>query len=330
MVRNPYDLTQIFRRYRMRVIRINRQDDCYLIETNRGTKELREWPRVDVLRWSFSWREQMARQGHRDVERFIRTRDAKPYVIINKKGYTLTDHLPASKTEGATAEQIRLYGRMAGWMHTAQSSHPFPYSADLFRRELTYMKAEQEKARSWHHLLSRKDHFASEDATWVAHQLAPLLERMERSVQLLSSPQLNDDFLTVSHSRLGWENWSWHNDKWILRGFYAPALSIQHRDTASFLRDLYLDSGDFHRVDAFLDGYEENRRLRYEEYLLILSFLLFPGSAWSEVEQYLAGHATGAEAFASVQEAFRQQQKLDPLLRHLAARADQARSVRVR
>jgi hypothetical protein len=79
------DLSEVCQHYRARVIRVTPLDDCYLLETNRGPKELHIWPRVDVMRWSFAWRERLARQGFRDLERFIRTRDSKPFLVVGKR-----------------------------------------------------------------------------------------------------------------------------------------------------------------------------------------------------------------------------------------------------
>lgn len=330
MLQGNKELSQVCQRYRARVFRITPKHNHYLIETNRGPKELHVWPRVDVLRWSFLWREQMARQGYRDVERFIRTRDAKPYVVLGKTGFSLTDHLRRADSYSPSAEHARICGQAVARMHRAQSAQPFPPTDDLFSREQSHAVGEMNRARELYDAFRSRKAFPDETDKWVASQFVPLLERMKRSVELIHSPLIVRDRLAVSHSDLGRENWALVGGRLILRGFYRPALSVQQRDTARFLRQLYLEKQDMSIVDAFLDGYEEHKPLRYDEYVLLLAFMAFPRRAWETVErlavQSLKGEPTDREEQTEhLHQRLLEQQAVDRLLAHIAHRAERAR-----
>lgn len=320
MARERIDLTEVLQRYKARVIQITPQDGYYLVETNRGPKELRMWPRIDVMRWSFAWREQMARQGNRDVERFIRTRDSKPYLVCGKKGFTLTDHLRHTDPLRPTPEMVRKSGRLVARMHAAQQqNHLFP-SSDFLRQEQLYAASEANRARAL-----EQEWYLRDDR--VAEVFPPMLERMERSVQLLSTKQVNPEQLAVSHRDLHHDNWGVVHDKLILRGFYRPSLSVQQRDVACYLRELFLQHKEEQLVDAFLDGYEEEKPLQYGDYTLMLAFMAYPSDVWRSLERYITHvREQGVASTEELDQTLARQQLVDRLLRHVAHRAERARS----
>jgi len=322
VIANRMDLTQICQKYKARIIKVVPLEDYFLVETNRGTKELREWPRVDVLRWSFQWREQMARNGHRNVERFIRTRDAKPFVVVGKKGYTLTDHHRSVQTYLPSKEHAHYCGQLVAKMHEAQSSFQLPVAFDLMKREQHLFVQEAQRARQMYQDLKSREAFPNERDKWLLSQFPALLERMERSAEMLSAIDLPDDLLAVSHRYLGRENLGLINEKVYLRGFYRPHLSIQHRDTAEYVRQLYIEEENLDQIDAFLEGYEATKPISYKEYALLLAFTAFPREVWRGVEECLHSVDNAEEAHDRLMEKVKQQQKVDRLLQHIALRAE--------
>jgi len=320
VARERIDLTEVLQRYRARVIQITPQEGYYLVETNRGPKELRMWPRIDVMRWSFAWREQMVRLGSREVERFIRTRDAKPYLVAGKRGFTLTDHLRHAQPIPPTPEIVRESGRLVARMHRAQQhNHLFP-AADFLKQEQLYVSAEARKARSL------EEEWCTRDER-VAEVFPPMLERMERSSELLSSSRVDLEQLAVSHRELRRDNWGLVNQKMILRGFYRPSLSVQQRDVAGYLRDLFLQHEDEQLLTAFLDGYEEEKPLRYGDYTLMLAFMAYPADVWQSLDRYITNvREQGSPSLEELEQTLSRQQLVDRLLRHVALRAEHARS----
>lgn len=318
-------IERICQRYKARVIQIRTIDDYYLVETNRGPKELRAWPRVDVMRWSFAWREQVARQGFRDVERFIRTRDAKPYVVSGRWGYTLTDHVRQQEGLFPSLEQMGACGQIVAWMHNAQLTQRLPIAVELFNKEVTLLALEEKRASELARELEGQLNRLTDQELWVASQFYPLLQRMRKSVELLGTAILDESLLAVSHRSLGTDNFCLLDGRIFLRGFYRPALSVQQRDTSAFIRELFLASASTEAIDAFLDGYEGQKHFAYQDYLLLLGFLAFPGEPWKKIEQYFTqprGLPTEA-AVLQIENALRDQQSLDELLQHLAKRAEQ-------
>jgi Ser/Thr protein kinase RdoA (MazF antagonist) len=328
VARERIDLTQVCRRYKARVIQITPHDDYYLLETNRGPKELRLWPRIDVLRWSFAWREQLAREGIREVERFIRTRDAKPFVVAGRKGFTLTDHLRGAEPLDPSPANAGRCGRIVAKMHETQQANHLLDAAELLKKEQGFAVAETKRAQRMQQEFVTRHAFLRERDKWVASLFAPLLERMERSAELLSAARIDPDTLAVSHQQLEKENWVLVNNKVFLRGFHRPALSVQLRDVAGFLKQLYAESEDLERVDAFLDGYLSEKPLGYEDYKLLLAFMAFPQDTWNSVEQYVSNvlEERKEQTPNGIEQALVAQVRIDRLLQHIAHRAEEARS----
>ncbi|MBO8163807.1 MAG: phosphotransferase [Brevibacillus sp.] len=322
MARERVQLKEICQRYKIRVIDVEAMNDHYLLETNRGPKELHIWPRLDVLRWSFAWRERLARQGFREVERFIRTRDAKPYVIIRKIGYTLNDHLRDACPLSPSLEHAFRCGQLVARMHQAQAASDYPYVPELLKREQNRTALEVKRARELYRQLEMRAGELDPARGWIARQVPPLLERMERSAELLASPLLTDEWLAPSHPDLGLENLAWVDGKLFLRGFWRPNMSVQPRDIAFYLQQLYQQGRSLDLIDAFLDGYEQIKTVRYRDYLLLLAFMAFPEQAWRQVEHAInAPSPDDQEAVSAIRQTLRQQQELDQMLTHIAGRA---------
>lgn len=320
------DLQEICQQYRARVIRITPLEDCYLLETNRGPKELRVWPRVDVMRWSFAWRERLARQGFRGLERFIRTREAKPFVIVGKRGVTMTDHQRHIEACPFNAEIASQTGRVIGLMHAAQQESPLLSGEEYLQQEKLKAEAAWSRAKALFASYRNNRTIQHEGDRLVAELMPSLLQRMERSYSMLSHPSIAVDQVGVSHRYLSRDNWGMVNDKLFIRGFFRPALSVQLRDVANYLREMYLIHGDLSQVDTFLDGYEEKKPLTYGEYTLLLAFMARPREVWKSVEEYVTRLSHGQQApTTGIERALDSQQAVDQLLRHIADRAERAR-----
>ncbi|QRG69388.1 phosphotransferase [Brevibacillus choshinensis] len=321
------DLSEVCQNYRARVIRVTPLDDYYLLETNRGPKELHVWPRVDVMRWSFAWRERLARQGFREVERFIRTRESKPYVLVGKQGVTMTDHLRKVDSYPSTVYTSYQCGRVVAMMHQSQQESNLLAGIDYLQQE--QMKAETEWTRAKALVESFRSKYRREkgEKRWVAGLMDPLLQRMERSTIMLGSDSIAADSVGVSHRDLFRDNWGLVSGKLHLRGFFRPALSVQQRDVASYLRDVYLRNQDLQQVDSFLDGYEEVKPLSYGDYTLLLAFMARPREIWKSVESYVKRVAVNEDVpITGIEQALLSQQSIDTLLRHIADRAERPRS----
>ncbi|MGD8188786.1 phosphotransferase [Brevibacillus ginsengisoli] len=319
------DFRQICGRYKARVFQIKPVHDYYLVETNRGTKELREWPRVDVMRWSFAWREQLARQGFRDVERFLRTRDAKAYVVAGRKGYTLTDHLHKQQEFSPVEGQLVECGTIVARMHQAQLSQRFPVAIELFQKEMALFSLEENRAYEHLQVLHNQYEELTDGEKWVFCQFNPLLERMRKSLELLEGAVSDESLLAVSHRSLKPDNFCLiDGGRLFLKGFYRPVLSIQHRDTADFIKQIFLTTGSLDAVEEVLNGYEKQKEIKYQDYVLLLSFILFPGDSWKKIEQFfsLPTEMRTDEAVLQIKNSLQEQQALDRLLQHIAVRAE--------
>lgn len=320
------DLSEVCQHYRARVIHVTPLDDFYLLETNRGPKELRIWPRADVMRWSFAWRERLARQGFRELERFIRTRESKPYLIAGNRGFTMTDHQRHIEACQPGEDLARQCGRVIGMMHQAQMESPLLTGAEYLQQE--QMKAESEWMRAKAMFEPYRSKYKREkgERRWVADLMSPLLQRLERSATMLTHESISPEAVHVSHRDLMRDNWGIVNGKLYLRGFFRPGLSVQQRDVAGYLRDMYMTHGDMKQVDAFLDGYEAAKPLRYGDYTLMLAFMTRPRELWRSVESYVARASGNQEAsMGRIEQALREQEAVDLLLRHIADRAERTR-----
>lgn len=321
------ELNEICQQYRARVIRVTPLDDCYLLETNRGPKELRVWPRVDVMRWSFAWRERLARQGFRGLERFIRTREGKPYVIAGKRGVTMTDHHRRIEPCQPGVEMARQCGEVIGMMHAAQQESPLLNGTEYLKHEQLKAESEWNRAKALFASFRREDKKKLRGERWVAELGPTLLQRMERSYTMLSHPEIPQDSIGVSHRDLTRDNWGIVDERLFIRGFFRPALSVQHRDVAGYLRELYLTHEDLEQIDSFLDGYEEKKAISYGDYTLMLAFMARPREVWKSMESYVKQLEHGPQVpTTAIEQALECQQTVDVLLRHIANRAERARS----
>lgn len=320
------DLSEVCRQYRVRVIRATPLDDFVLLETNRGPKELRIWPRVDVMRWSFAWRERLARQGFRGLERFIRTRDAKPFVIVGKRGVTMTDHLRHIEACRPGEELAFQCGRVIGMMHAVQQESSLLSGAEYLQQERLKAEAEWNRARAMAESYRKGIGRESGRRRWVGELMGPLLQRMERSATMLSHPGINPDTISVSHRYLTRDNWGTVNEKLYLTGFFRPALSVQLRDVAGYLRELYLTHGELGQIDSFLDGYGEEKPLSYGDYTLLLAMMARPREIWRSISAFVEKAVQGERVpTTEIERALDSQQMIDLLLRHIADRAERVR-----
>ncbi|MDN9012556.1 hypothetical protein [Brevibacillus laterosporus] len=324
MAKEQLDISPICKRYKLKTTKITPKVDYYLIETNRGTKEIRVWPRIEYMRWSYGWREQMARQGVKNVERFIRTKDSKPYVVSNKKGYSLMDHHRVAEPIAYTIDNMLECGRITAQMHLAQQAQSLQIGGELLRREQLHAQQVLDRTKKFLKQWER-DQNAKKRNKWGS--LFPsILERMERSATLIQSVSLPDEVLAASHKELSRKNWVMVDDQVFLRGFYKTSLTVQHKDTASFLHEIALDGGDQALVDAFLDGYEEVKPLNYEEFRLLLSFMAYPQELWRTLEKVLqANTKEDKQATEDVKQSVMRQRELDYHLQRLAKRAERGR-----
>lgn len=320
------DLNEVCRHYRVRVIRATPLEDCFLLETNRGPKEIRIWPRVDVMRWSFAWRERLARQGFRNLERFIRTRDAKPFVLVGKRGVTMTDHLRHIEACQPGEELAVQCGRVIGMMHAVQQESPLLAGAEYLQQEKLRAEAEWNRAKAMAESYRQSIGRESGRRRWVGELMTPLLQRMERSATMLSHPSITPESVSVSHRYLTRDNWGMVNEKLYLTGFFRPALSVQLRDVAGYLRELYLTHADIKQIDSFLDGYEGEKPLSYGDYTLLLAMMARPREIWKSISSFVEKAAQGERvSTAEIERALECQQSIDQLLRHIADRAERAR-----
>ena len=320
------DLYEVCRNYRVRVIRVTPLEDGFLLETNRGPKELRVWPRVDVMRWSFAWRERLARQGFRGLERFIRTREAKPFVIVGKRGVTMTDHQRHKEACQPGEELAFQCGRVTAMMHAAQQESPLIPGAEYLQQTRLATESEWNRAKAVAKTYLQAMDRQSGRRRWVGELMSPLLQRMERSVHLLNHPSISPDAVSVSHRDLTRDNWKMVNEKLFLTGFFRPALSVQLRDVAGYLRELYLTHADIGQVDSFLDGYEREKPLGYGDYTLLLALMARPREIWKSIAAFVEETAQGErKSTREIEQALEIQQSVDVLLRHIAERAERVR-----
>jgi Ser/Thr protein kinase RdoA (MazF antagonist) len=312
-------LGEVCRRYRLRVIHMQPLARSVLVETNRGTKELRAWPRLDILRWSHAWREQMAKSGHRNVERFIRTRDGKPYVVLGRTGYTLTDYARNAKPAPFNRDTAYEIGRLVGTMHLAQESCPFPQVQDVFHREQDHIREQIRLTREWENQEWENGDVPNE--AWLRTQLPLVRERMEKAAAFLTT-RVREDGLSASHDTLRPENVSDTGRGIRLGGLFPRHVSVQQRDTAHYLRHQYLQHADPVCVHQFLDGYEEVKPLKTDDYVLLLAYLMYPLEAWKQIRICLQDKDGQESRRELVRNSLRRQLLAEELIRHVADRAE--------
>ncbi|GAB7388683.1 hypothetical protein BSNK01_25210 [Bacillaceae bacterium] len=263
-------LREVLPRYSLRVFHIRPLLTGWEIETDRGRKRLEMWPDKEQLEWSFAWREGVAKNGFRSVERFIRTKEGMPYVWAESRGFALVDHVSGTAPNPTDRNDCRRMGNILAMLHQAMEECPAPATASGVRQvqrmetEIAFMREILKRPESIPH--------------WAARNGRPLLERMQRAHRFLAGMSEGENgTFPASVSAFTPVNMAKGADFWYVHGFRPSCAAPRYQDMAQLLKCVYLESGrDDGAVKAVLAGYAERRPFLLSDVKKLLAYLLYP------------------------------------------------------
>jgi len=324
-------LQNIARHYTFHVFHALFMKQGYRIETNAGPKFVSIWNDFDLLEWSFHWREQLANDGIRQVDRFIRARSGMPYVTLFEGQYMVVQDIydanPLRLEEDKMFEKL---GHQLGYLITACKRIRHQSAANDYIQSI--------KRYSQPHINQMKRGIAAIKEASLQGILSlhwPSVEkRWKRAEALLNHLKLQHKKSDLAY---GWAvpHITLTDYKIFEQGYWglAPGKSpaICHASLlAQLLLQLWLDNqGNTTRMKLFLEACETAYTFSSTDRLVTLAELIYPSHLLQTIQAALEPNDQ-QEKFVSVwMEACSQQEKLDQLYEWFARRVDQYREERL-
>lgn len=289
----------------------------YRIETNVGSKYISVWRKEESLRWSFLWREELAKKGFRLVDRFIRTREGEPFVKVQEEYVVVQDLLLGEPIRLEEESTIQL-GTLMGMLFNTFREIAVPVTEDsqtahfIDKTELDSYKKEVSIAPKsmFTHLV--RMHWRS------------LEQRMKQAKALSSTKQEGKPIWALPNLQL--EQWKRLENS--LLGFSTPEQEpvLHVRSIAQFIQEMYLKQREsLELVERFYREFEQVYRPTLEEQYMILAYFIYPASFFSILQKYFRYGFTDEECTELWMNECEIQEKLDQLHLWFARHIDRLR-----
>lgn len=321
-------LKRMLATYKLKVLRSQPLDDGYLIETNKGKKFVSVWENAELLKWSNGWREQLYKQGHEAVERFLPNGNKKKYIRFQGKFFVLTEapdgRIPNPLMEADCMDMGEIYAdyhraldRMEPVISLAKSS---AFEENFFSDGSTTIK------KVMQNIEQKKDPSLVDE---VIYSNLPLLyKRIRRASQLWEGIKEAVAYFPLSVVTFRLDQLIQTENGWQIRGGYDQGLAPLHQDTVCLIRQIYEKSDwNVSGVLHFLKRYERKRELSDNELVYILVQLAVPLEVWQHVNHYLTVQELNEEQIHEMAEAIRLQRYWDELALQVGRYIDQRRKV---
>lgn len=317
-------LKKLVATYKLRVFRVESYENGYLVQTNKGKKLVSIWENAELLRWSNSWREELFKQGHNQVQRFLTNKNKKKYIRYQGKYFALCDFPDGRTIDLKSEEECRTAGETFAKFHLAldridqkvTSGSSANLSEDYFTNGSTaikqVMQAIEQKANP--NLIDE-----------VIYSNLPLIyKRFRRAHQLWEGIQESISYFPLSLNQFHLNQLIHQGKEWFIHGGMNQALSTIHQDTVHLIRDIYQESDwNLQSVTAFLDGYNQQRKLTDHELIYILVQFAIPWKVWAHLEDYLTNDHLNEDRIEQMVEDIRKQRHWDDLAAFLGRFIDE-------
>ncbi|MBO8172529.1 MAG: hypothetical protein H0Z33_11670 [Bacillaceae bacterium] len=286
---------QILQAYDWKVYRGRPHQNGILLETNKGKKQINFWHDRVTFTWSYMWREELARSGYRTVERFLPTRNNRPGFVMDQWIVAATDYYSGISVDHRKHRDHYVLGKVLGRLHKTL-----------------------EKLKN-HRTMKRIESVWKKNNTFEIFDVRPLPQpenkhnftsgveaRIKKSLELSSKVHLLRKHLPLSHAGFSGDNLIRISRQWYLTGFHNPSLKLLHHDTSHAISHIYQNSEwNLDHVAAFIKGYRTERQLSREEWIYMLSILIYRGETgelgdsgtlndqkdkWDRLVRWIAGY----------------------------------------
>ncbi|OEF98067.1 hypothetical protein BHF71_03340 [Vulcanibacillus modesticaldus] len=287
-VLNNMNLVEVLRQYELRVATIETYPSFYKLKTDRGTKILKKWNDIDTLKEVFRFKESLAKAGFRKIDRLIRTKEGKPFVLYEGHGYALTDWIDGKKPSIFDEEDLKILGTTLGNFNLATAkiniNHQIaPWSEHFFRglKHLQYVER---------YLDNKSDKNDLDEI--ILKDIVKLNEQVDRSIQMARKIEKTSFRIGIEpklcHGNLYSESFKIdeYKEGWIV-DLGLPIIDIPVYDIAKLVIRIYKESGFKDEIIyQFLNHYQSVKPLQKEEKYWILTYIAYPHNIWKFLYVY--------------------------------------------
>jgi hypothetical protein len=299
-------------------------ENGYYLETNYGTKRVMVWKHEPCLRWSYLWREELAKKGFRQVDRFIGTRDGAPYVKVNEEYIVVQDKLLGKELSLNQLQSFSLLGQFAGLLfqtfkEITQREYQHKKDQLYFNNMMSGPLDEDNVKTLKREIVTNKQ---SMFTRLVTEHWKSLEKRWKQSLALQRLEQIS----TVSLPRI--------DPKQLIQleqgcfSFSSDDQDVSHgyQSIAKLMQDLYIEQrAPLNHVERFYADFEQVCRPSLQEQCNLLSYLIYPKAFFEIVNKYLYHGFSSDECVQVWMDLCQKQERLDQLHQWFAERLDRAR-----
>jgi hypothetical protein len=299
-------------------------DNGFYLETNYGPKRVVVWKHEPCLRWSYLWREELAKKGFRQVDRFIGTRDGAPYVKINEEFIVVQDKLFGKEISLNQPQSMSLLGQFVGLLYQTFkeiTQREYKHNKDqLYFNNAVIESLDEEKIKTLKRaIVTNKqsvftrlvtEHWKSIEKRW---KQSSTLQRLGQS-SIVSLPRIEPKQLVQLEQ--GCFSFS-SNEQHVAYGFQG---------IAELMQVLYLEEKvALNHVERFYDHFEQVCQPSLNEHFNVLSYLIYPKAFFEIVNKYIHHGFSSDECLQVWMDLCQKQERLDQLHQWFAERLDRAR-----
>lgn len=287
------DLVDVMRQYHFRVGTIESFKTFHILKTDRGTKILNLWQDIHQLEQVHYHQEILVSKGFRKIDRFIRTKAERPYVIYKGIGYTLSDAINGISPSIKRENDLEIVGKTLGALHSAlitiKVNKPFIKWSYHFEKGYQSLNELQTK-------LTIKQNKTQIDQLVLA-DISSYKEQINQSIQMANKVERNmmknqiepiwcHGNLTLNSFKIDELGQGWIID------YRTPIVEIASYDLAKLVSRLYLKNGyDFKPIKLIINNYKEIKPLSTDDKLWILTYIAYPHGLWKLYQLYKLGKA---------------------------------------
>lgn len=285
------ELVDVIRQYSFRVGTIDSFKTFYILKTDRGTKILNVWNDIHQLEQVHYHQELLISKGFRKIDRFIRTKDKKPYVIYRGIGYSLSDVIKGISPSIKLENDLELVGKTLGALHSALKAIKVykPFIKWSYHFEKGYHSLGELQTK-----LKIKQHKTQIDQLVLA-DIPSYKDQIKQSIQMADKVEKNmiknrlepiwcHGNLTLNSFKIDDFGQGWIID------YQTPIVEVASYDVAKLISRLYLKNGyDFKPIALILNNYHEIKPLSTDDKLWILTYVAYPHGLWKLYQLYRLG-----------------------------------------
>lgn len=285
------DLVDILRQYNIRIGSIDSFKDFHILKTDRGTKVLKIWRNIKDLEKANYFKELLVTSGFRKIDRFIRTRDEKPFIVHNGLGYSLNDLIDGLAPSITRTNDLEKVGGTLEQFHRTISKikvddlfTPWSYHFEIGLKNLAQIEKKlnrkQRKSFLEEIILGELPDYQKQ-----INQTIQMAKKIEKSIQKSDlEPIYCHGNLTLNSFVL-----DEYGNVW-LKDYNSPVVEMPVYDLAKLISRVYVKSDyNIEPVFSILNGYEQEKELQTDEKLLLLTYIAYPHNIWKVFKLYASG-----------------------------------------